>query len=88
MITVRFPSGFSVQYNDLDMVDIRQDGIYLGMKTAPNSYYVWAPKDCLIEHIRPCQTYNAMDKEAWNAVGNLHRNFESLKRKVTAAIKK
>jgi hypothetical protein len=63
MITVRFPTGFSVQYNDLDGADFRPTGIYLGKKSDPDNYSVWAPIDCIIEHIAPCRTYWAKDDD-------------------------
>lgn len=84
MITVRFPSGFSVQYNDLDNADIRADGIYLGKNKSPGTYSVWVPKDCLVEHLSPCRTYNASGPSS-NLVAEvtqLTREIASLKRKL------
>jgi hypothetical protein len=63
MITVRFPTGFSVQYSDLDGADFRPNGIYLGKKSDPDNYSVWAPIDCIIEYIAPCRTYWAKDDD-------------------------
>jgi len=86
MITVRFPSGFSIQYNTLDHADIRADGIYLSTKDKPNSYSVWAPKGCVIEHISPCRTYDAANDQTLKGlertVDALAKEIRSLKRKV------
>lgn len=86
MITVRFPSGFSVQYNELDNVDIRANGIYLGRKSSPNSFSVWAPLDCIVEFIHPCRTYNAAREESESLLKQqlefLRKEVRSLGRKI------
>lgn len=63
MITVRFPSGFSVQYNDL-MYSCSGNGESRLYKTAAardkgSGASVVVMGDCVIEHERPCRTYNA-----------------------------
>jgi len=89
MITVRFPSGFSIQYNTLDHSDIRANGIYLGKKSDTGHYSVWVPLDCIIEHISPCQTYNAANDGKLAAlestVEGLAKEIRSLKRAVAKA---
>ena len=84
MITVRFPSGFSVQYNDLDNADFRSNGTYLGNKNNPNSYSVWVPTGCIIEHVRPCRTYDASTEntETRQQIDSLRREVRSLTRKI------
>ena len=84
MITVRFPSGFSIQYNDLDNSEIRENGTYLGKKSSPNIYSVWCPTDCIIEHIRPCRTYNASGEpdEVKQEIATLRKEIRSLTRKI------
>ena len=81
MITVRFPSGFSVQYNSLDHVDIRANGIYLGKKSAPNTYSVWCPTDCIVEHTSPCRTYQAATEQQNR---DLVAQLEALRKEVRA----
>jgi hypothetical protein len=81
MITVRFPSGFSIQYNDLDHADFRTDGAYLGEKKSPSTYSVWVPKDCVVEHIRPCRTYNAATESSEN---DTRAEVQLLQKKVAA----
>ena len=86
MITVRFSTGFSVQYNDLNHADIRADGAYLGKENDKGHYSVWVPKDCIIEHVSPCRTYNptlvSSDKVQAEVAG-LTKEVRSLKRKIT-----
>jgi hypothetical protein len=87
MITVRFPTGFSVQYNQLDGADFRPTGIFLGKKSEPNSYSVWAPIDCIIEHISPCRTYWAKDDDLKLAVQATQHKLD-LARKQIKRLKK
>ena len=85
MITVRFPSGFSVQYNDLDSVDTRATYHYLTKKKEIGSYYVIAPLDCVIEHISPCRTYNPTlvpNDKVQAEVALLSKEVRSMKRKL------
>lgn len=85
MIIVRFPTGFSIQYNDLDYADIRANGTYLGKKATPNSYSAFVPLDCVVEHIRPCRTYNAATEDAHSSLlaelAALRKEVRSLTRK-------
>ncbi len=84
MITVRFPTGLSIQYNDLDDADFKTTGIYLGKKSTPNSYSVWVPLTCIIEHISPCRVYNPVQapSELVLMVEELSKEIRSLKRKM------
>jgi hypothetical protein len=91
VITVRFPSGFSIQYNDLNHADIRDNGIYLGKKSDTGHYSVWAPKDCIIEHISPCRTYDAASESQTavlkQQVDLLAKEIRSLKRAIAKGAK-
>lgn len=85
MITVRFPTGFSIQYNDLKHADFRANGIYLSKTAGDNSYSVWVPIDCVIEHVTPCRTYNA-SREASDSL--LAVQIEALRREVRSLTRK
>ena len=91
MITVRFPSGFSVQYNDLNWVEWGNGDAYLYTDSKRiGGWKVWVPKDsgAIVEFIPPCRAYQAMDKESED---RMMRVFESelrgLKRKISEALK-
>ena len=59
MITVRFPSGFSVQYNAATFVKGPAEGVNR-LYTAENGVLIARiPADCIIEFKPPCRTYNA-----------------------------
>lgn len=59
MMTVRFPSGFSVQYNDANYASRTQWG-YTDIYTKKDGQWVaQVPNDALIEIVKPCETYFA-----------------------------
>ena len=64
MIMVRFPSGFSVRYNDMNYVSWSGEVAYLypDSKACGEKGVGWKvriPPECLIEFINPSQTYDA-----------------------------
>lgn len=81
MITVRFPTGFSIQYNTgyfvrpwNDMLEIRKDskdGVLLAL----------VPTSCVVEWSSPCRTYQAVPAES-DALLALTKEIKSLKRKL------
>lgn len=60
MITVRFPSGFSVQYNSATNV-YRDSAGYANLYVGPErtGWLAHVPLDCIIEAKPPCRTYFA-----------------------------
>jgi hypothetical protein len=62
MITVRFPNGQAVKYND---------GYYVETETNQRRIYnkgggtllAFVPLDCIIEWVTPCAVHNPLDKE-------------------------
>lgn len=63
MITVRFPTGFSVQYNSARHVVWNPDGTTsLYEKADQVGFIARAPKDAVVEFVTPCRTYDASDQ--------------------------
>lgn len=62
MITVRFPSGFSVQYNDANFIERHSEYSDLRRKK-DGEFLVQVPNSALIETVFPCRTYNADEQE-------------------------
>lgn len=58
MITVRFPSGFCVQYNDAHYVVWGTPRTTL-LDRKDGRKIAFVPHDCLLEFEQPCRTYNA-----------------------------
>lgn len=80
IFTVRFPSGFSLQYNDLTSLTWGVDGSALLKKDAESGWSVSVPKDCIIEFVRPCAMYNAAkpNDEVVAQIAQLERQVKSL----------
>ena len=83
MITVRFPTGFSVQYNSGSYVETGEG--FQRIKTAMlGTTIARAPLDCIVEWVPPCRTYFAEDGER---IASLEREIKSLKRRLAKATK-
>jgi hypothetical protein len=79
MMTVRFPSGFSVQYNTA-MYSWCEDG-RVKLYTDSTKLHIVAivSGDAIVEHISPCRTYDASIPE----VAELRREIRALTRKLS-----
>ncbi len=86
MITVRFPTGFSVQYNNANYATRSHDGGYTDIYTKKDGAWVAQvpTSSCLIEVVSPCRTYDASNGsgDVSAEVRELRRTIESLKRKI------
>lgn len=90
MITVRFPSGFSIQYNGGGYVS--QDGNFSFRRiypskadaTANRNIIAWVPQDTIVEFAAPCRIYNADGPSAETSaeIRDLRKKIESLTRAV------
>ena len=60
MITVRFPNGQAVQYNDAGFVDRDQSYSDLYVDSTKEKWIAQVPNTCLIEIVQPCCVYNAL----------------------------
>lgn len=62
MITLRFPTGFSIQYNAANFLQQRGSGERVLYTDDPNRGGQWVASvygDCIVEVRKPCRTYNA-----------------------------
>lgn len=59
MITVRFPTGYSVQYNDGYTINnnfiVDKEGAWIAN----------VPAGAIVECVAPCRTYNDMDRDSF-----------------------
>lgn len=60
MITVRFPNGQAVRYNNLNWVQWEDDGTALLKKDKDAGWSVSAPRECLIEFTLPSSVSNPL----------------------------
>jgi hypothetical protein len=77
MITVRFSTGFSVQYNSMNAMKWMNDGSIALYATpadreAGKGWKVYVPKDCILEFVSPCRTYMAQGSAPDEVVGQLN----------------
>jgi hypothetical protein len=91
MITVRFPSGFSVQYNDAGFVcgPDERGIVRLYDSSDKKRFFARIPSDALVEFIRPCRTYNASGPsgELTAEVALLQKKVASLTRSINKLAK-
>ena len=92
MITVRFPSGFSVQYNDLDSMKWGSDNAQLLFRSNADrdtgkGWVVSVPADCIVEFMQPCRTYMAGESDMKTELRDAQHKLE-LARKQIARLKK
>ena len=91
VITVRFPSGFSVQYNSAVTICgpdaegiVRLRAVKKSNQTE-GDLIARVPKECLIEFVSPCRTYNAAKEESDAA---LKQQIEQLRKEVRSLTRK
>jgi len=85
MITVRFPTGFSIQYNDAGYVHRNSEYSDLYTSSDKKNWIAQVPNSAVIELVTPCRTYNpiATDSDRVQAaVDLLAKEIRALKRKV------
>ena len=85
MITVRFPTGFSVQYNEANYADQCGEGWYLYIGSdAKKRFVAFVPAGALFEYRDPCRTYFAANPNdtALNEARDLRHKLELAKRQI------
>jgi len=87
MITVRFPSGFSVQYNSSGFIEGPDEKGVTRLREKRGGIVLIArvPKECLIEMISPCRTYNAASS---SAESEMKRQLDALRKEVRTLTRK
>jgi hypothetical protein len=66
MMTVRFPNGFSIQYNDASYAERHAEGytdLYTAKDPTTRRWVAQVPNaGCVIEVVSPCRVYNANEQ--------------------------
>jgi hypothetical protein len=60
MLTVRFDTGFSIQYNTAAKITVEAGHYYL--RNTEGFVVAVAPLTAVVEYVQPCRTYNAGQK--------------------------
>ena len=85
MITVRFPTGFSVQYNSATTVEYGTDAKWTILYDRPGGNQIATiVGPCLIERTAPCRTYNPV---ADTTLRELREEIRELAAKVQRKLK-
>ena len=88
MITVRFPSGFSVQYNAATRVQSEEGNArFQRLKDANDKLIARIPFDCIVEFGAPCRTYDASTEATREKVWELSREVRLLKANIAKLTK-
>lgn len=88
MITVRFPTGLSVQYNDATTGAYRADG-WFELHNARGGWIASVPPVAIIEVVAPCRTYSTVRDETTETVrGLMQSEFKTIQRQIRALGKK
>ncbi len=81
MITVRFPSGFSVQYNDANFIERKPTWPFVRILTQKGGEIIaHAPSEALIELAAPCLVYDAVVDTLSTKVAALEKEVRGLRR--------
>jgi len=87
MITVRFPNGHAVQYNDGNYLETWEDGATIRTKK-DGDLIAEVPKTCIIEWVRPCRVYNPLATVHNEDLIALKKEVAALRRKLDKQVKK
>lgn len=84
MITVRFATGFSVQYNSAGYVDRGTEGLARLYDKKGGTWIATVQGDCIIEgSTPPCRTYSAVRDETTETVRALMQSeFKTIQRQI------
>lgn len=82
MITVRFSTGFSIQYNNGGYIDRDASGFTRIYKRKGEGFIAQVPtSQCVVEFATPCRMYQSVEAES-EALLALTKEIRSLKRKL------
>ncbi len=81
MVTVRFPNGQAIQYNDGAYIN-RLSG-YTDIYTKKDGQFLaQVPNTCIIEYVHPCRVYNPIANVPNEELEALKKEIQSMKRKL------
>lgn len=82
MMTVRFPNGQAVQYNDAYYITWGENhsSLYNKAPDKGGSLIARVPRECIIEWESPCRVYNPISSAPNEDLEALKKEVQSLKR--------
>lgn len=88
MITVRFDTGFSVQYNNLNWIVPGCGGLLLYESSQTKGWSAFAPLNSVVEIVQPCRTYNPSLFNRDARMEALEKELRAIKNRIPARNKK
>jgi hypothetical protein len=88
MMTVRFPNGFSIQYNDANFCS--RGTVYTDLYVKEGGKWIvqFPTTMCLIENVSPCRTYNAQhNDELLTELAYVRKELRTLKATIAKSLK-
>ncbi len=85
MITVRFSTGYCIQYNDAGFSFRESSQTVIYDSPEKKRLFAIVPNDCLIEHRAPCRTYFDGTSEFKAALADARLDMRRLTRKIGKA---
>lgn len=80
MITVRFPNGHAIQYNNMHFVWHTDNGTWkLGENETKPSVFIQASAGAVVEFTSPCRVYNG---EHAQPLAEIQKEVHALRRKI------
>jgi hypothetical protein len=82
MMTVRFPNGQAVQYNDANFISWGNDHstLYNEEPNQGGQLIARVPRECIIEWEKPCRVYNPISSAPNEELEALKKEVQALKR--------
>ncbi len=81
MMTVRFPNGQAVQYNNARWISRSSNCTDLYEKQN-GMWIAQVPNSCIIENVRACEVYNPLTENDSTKIDFLTKEIRLLKRKI------
>ena len=83
-MTVRFPNGQAVQYNDAYFIQWGENThtLYTKEPSKGGSLIAKVPRECIVEWVRPCRVYNPIASVQNEELESLKKEIQSMKRKL------
>ena len=84
MMTVRFPSGQAVQYNNANFLKHCDDATWIlsEIENGKKIAFIQASAGVIVEFVHPCEVYNPLHDNQQAKIDELTKEIKSLKRKV------
>jgi hypothetical protein len=82
MMTVRFPNGQAIQYNNACFLSHENGFSIIYADYNKEKFIAQIPIDCIVEFVNPCRVYNPISNVPNESFDELKKEVQALKRKL------